>query len=172
MRIVHPLMQYGAILLDADGTLRRCLVPGQPCPNAPGEYELLPNVQATLARYNWDEIGVSIVSNQGGVGLGFLTETMARFLLHDTLLEALRYPVGPERVFLCPHRPRDGCACRKPKPGLLLQAEMYWYSRAVLHGPGQCVYVGDQITDWQAAVAAGIPFIHAKDFFWWDAEEG
>lgn len=36
------------IMFDADGTLRRCTVPGQPCPNNPDEWELMPNIKETL----------------------------------------------------------------------------------------------------------------------------
>jgi D-glycero-D-manno-heptose 1,7-bisphosphate phosphatase len=51
--------------------------------------------------------------------------------------------------YVCPHHPDAGCNCRKPKPGLLLQA-------AEEHGLDlrKCVFVGDSLTDQQAALAA------------------
>lgn len=163
----HPL-PYAALFFDADDTLRRCLIPGQPCPNKPGEYELLPNVRETLALYDWTKVGVSVVSNQGGVALGFLTEAMARFLLQETLALATGTPVGIKQVLLCPHAPRAGCDCRKPHSKLLVQAETFWHSQGLLHGPGQCVYIGDQPTDQAAAQNAGIDFLWAHEFFGWD----
>lgn len=175
--IAHPLAQYKLLLFDADGTLRRCLIPSQPCPNKPGEWELLPNVQATLARYDWTRHSIAVISNQGGVGLGFLSLKRAEELLLDCLMEALRgVPVLPgwRRVFLCPHVPTQGCTCRKPMPWLLVEAMSHY--RLVLRGvvgsqlpllASEVLYVGDQATDMYAAVRAGIAFVHAADFFGW-----
>lgn len=81
--IQHPLNQYRLLIFDADGTLRRCTVPGQPCPNRPGEWELLPNVRETLRLYDWTQTAWGIVSNQGGVALGYLSEPQAYRLLYD-----------------------------------------------------------------------------------------
>jgi D-glycero-D-manno-heptose 1,7-bisphosphate phosphatase len=55
-----------------------------------------------------------------------------------------------DEFLVCPHRPEDNCACRKPKPGLLLRAaENYHLTLA------HCVFVGDAFTDFLAAQAAG-----------------
>jgi D-glycero-D-manno-heptose 1,7-bisphosphate phosphatase len=168
-RQAHPL-PYAALFFDADGTLRRCTIPGQPCPNKPGEYELLPKVEATLALYDWGATGCSIISNQAGIALGYLCETTARFLLQETLALATDCPIGPGQVLLCPHALTAGCACRKPAPGMLIKAETWWYSRGLLHGPGQCLFVGDMDSDREAAERAGIVFCWAKDFFGWEQE--
>lgn len=66
--------KYKLIILDADGTLRRTTVPGLPCPNAPDEWELIPGVRERLAEIDWTTTHFAIVSNQGGVALGYLTE--------------------------------------------------------------------------------------------------
>lgn len=162
---IHPL-RYRAIFFDADGTLRTCKNVGQPCPNQPGEWEVMPNVMETLACYDWTCIGAAILSNQAGVALGFLTEAMAIRLLED-LAEAI-FPLAT-KVFVCActHHPNEGCGCRKPQPGMLLNAENYWYSQAYLHGPGECLYVGDMESDREAAEAAGIDFMWTHEFFEW-----
>lgn len=103
-------------VFDADGTLRRCTVPGQPCPNKPGEWELLPGVEGRLARIDWNITGLGILSNQGGIALGHLSEDMAYQLLCDTVTAATkRWPLAGS-IFVCPHAPGAGCACRKPSP--------------------------------------------------------
>jgi histidinol-phosphate phosphatase family protein len=53
-------------------------------------------------------------------------------------------------AYYCPHRPDDACPCRKPKPGLLVQAAREW--RVDL---GASVMVGDALSDIEAARAAG-----------------
>jgi len=166
---MHPL-PYDALFFDADGTLRECTVPGQPCPNKTGEWRLKENVRETLALYDWDKVGLSVISNQGGVGLGYLTEVMAYQLIADMVIEATgRFP-RELSLFICTHAPAEECECRKPKPKMLLDAEMFWHSRGVLHAPHTCLYVGDWKTDQEAAEAADIDFMWAKDFFGW-AEE-
>ena len=54
-------------------------------------------------------------------------------------------------VYMCPHAPEDGCACRKPKPGLLLQA-----SRDLSLDLLRSVLIGDSLSDIEAARAAGV----------------
>jgi histidinol phosphatase-like enzyme len=56
-----PIRLY---VFDADGTLRRTTVPGLPCPNRPGEWELIPGVRERLARIGW---------GQGGARFGVAT---------------------------------------------------------------------------------------------------
>ena len=117
-------MNYRLIIFDADGTLRRCTVPGQPCPNRPGEWELIPGVRECLARLDWGQTCVAIASNQAGVALGYLTAQDAIDMLHATGQAAfgawLPGGIATAHVRICPHRPADGCQCRKPAPGMVL----------------------------------------------------
>lgn len=168
----HPV-RYSLLIFDADSTLRQTIVPGQPCPNKDDEWTLMPNVADTLARYNWHTTGFGIVSNQGGVGLGFLAYGMAKHLLEDLLYEALGAGELPQRpllydvgrhacVRLCPHVPQEDCPCRKPSPLMLLEI-----IRAYTMRLGDTLYVGDQQSDLEAAQRAGIAFCWAQDFFGW-----
>jgi histidinol-phosphate phosphatase family protein len=149
------------IIFDADGTLRRCTVKGQPCPNAPGQWELMPNVKETIAKLQ--NTVFAIVSNQAGIAYGYLTEAMATRLLYDLGIEAF----GSRNCFsvdLCPHAVDAGCDCRKPKP-LMLQRAM----NLTRCPPGRTLYVGDMESDRRAAENAGCAFMWAKDFFGWKA---
>jgi histidinol-phosphate phosphatase family protein len=59
--------------------------------------------------------------------------------------------LGPVGTWLyCPHVPEDGCECRKPRPGLVLEAAERLGVR-----PDRCVVIGDVAADAQAAQAAG-----------------
>lgn len=154
---------FKVIAFDADGTLRRCTVAGQPCPNKPGEWELLPGVRDTIQSIDWSHLGAAIVSNQAGVATGYLTAEMARQLLLDTA-NAVWMPIVPFlfSVHYCPHAVNGGCSCRKPKPGLLYELCHQHACR-----PKEVLFVGDMESDAGAALAAGCFFIYANSFFGW-----
>jgi histidinol-phosphate phosphatase family protein len=87
-----------------------------------------------------------VVSNQSGVARGLLTAQDV--LAVNARLDEL---VGPIGVWAwCPHREADGCACRKPAPGLVLDA-----ARRLGVDPEACAVVGDIAADLGAARAAG-----------------
>ncbi len=146
-------------IFDADSTLRRCTVPGRFCPNRPSEWEVIPWAQTRLAAIDWTKNGFGIASNQGGVALGHVSETVAVEMLDDLawLLTGRR----PERAAIqtCPHDPHEGCACRKPS-GAMLKAVMRAYGAL----PEQVVYVGDLESDELAANAADVRFEWVWDF--------
>ena len=150
------------LLLDRDGTLNRSLA-SRP-PNHPDEIELLPGVASTLQQFAAMGWRIVIITNQGGVAFGYLTEALAHST-HQALLDAL--PVEVAASYLCPHHP-DGtdpryaiqCPNRKPAPGAILNALERFGAR-----PQDCLFVGDMDTDEQAARAASVPFRWASDFF-------
>jgi len=160
-----PREDYKLILFDADGTLRRTTVEGQPCPNKPGEWELMPNVKEKLAEFDWRVMASGIVSNQAGIAYGYLTGHMAYQLLKDMVVEATGHFPSTGSIRICPHAVEDGCECRKPKPLLLEQVMTRWGV-----GCGETLYVGDMESDKEAAQNAGCDFMWAKDFFGWKEE--
>src|SRR3954469_23765035 len=85
------------IIFDADGTLRRTTVEGLPCPNRPGEWELIPGVRERLGEIDWGAGGArfGVASNQGGVGVGYLSLTAARRLLEEMVVEAFGVAEAP-----------------------------------------------------------------------------
>lgn len=150
------------LLLDRDGTLNRSI--GRRPPNHPDEVELLPGVAATLHRYAADGWRLVVITNQGGVAFGYHTESQAYAIL-NTVLDALPVPV--DASYLCPHHPRGtipeyaiDCPNRKPAPGALREALDRFQA-----GAADCLFVGDQETDRQAASAAGVSFCWANAFF-------
>ncbi|MET0646752.1 MAG: HAD-IIIA family hydrolase [Pyrinomonadaceae bacterium] len=160
MSVEVPFRLY---IFDADGTLRRTTVEGLPCPNRPGEWEIIPGVRERLSQIRWGDSGArfGVASNQGGVGLGYLSFAAARGLLEDMVVEAFGVTKPPHgSVELCPHAPHLGCPCRKPKPEMLRRL-----MRRFGAAPHETLFVGDMDKDEGAARAAGTRFMWAHEFF-------
>lgn len=93
-----------------------------------------------IARLTRQDIPVFVVSNQSCVGRGLLDLGVLNEIT-DHLLYCVRTAGGDiARVYYCPHRPEEGCECRKPRAGLLRRAEGEWgvnLSRSFLVGDAQ-----------------------------------
>jgi D-glycero-D-manno-heptose 1,7-bisphosphate phosphatase len=98
----------------------------------------------------WDRV-VVVVTNQAAVGKGILTlETATE--INERILSEVRSRGGRiDKAYLCPHRKEDNCDCRKPKPGMLMQA-----AREFNIDLSRSVMIGDALTDMQAARNAGV----------------
>ncbi len=165
MRRDKPVKLY---IFDADGTLRRTTVPGQPCPNKPGEWELIPGVRERLAKIVWSAGGArfGVASNQGGVGMGYMTFEAAYGLLAEMVVEAFGVNAPPAgSIEMCPHAPHADCACRKPKPLMLTRLMHRFGARR-----DETLFVGDMDRDEEAAKRARVSFIWAREFFGWQEE--
>jgi len=136
-----------ALLLDRDGVINRAIVrEGRPCPPASvDELEILPEVAEALARSRAAGFLNIVVSNQPDVARG--TQTCAAVeAMNRVLTESL--PI--DDVFVCYHDDADRCLCRKPLPGLILQAaEKHDLDLSL------CYVVGDRWRDIDAGTAAG-----------------
>jgi histidinol-phosphate phosphatase family protein len=131
-----------AVLFDRDGTL----VVDVPYNGDPERVEPMPAARAALARLRAAGVPTGVVSNQSGVARGLLSAEDVEAV--NRRVEALLGPLGPWAW--CPHGPDDGCDCRKPAPGLVLQA-----AAALGVDPARCAVVGDIGADVEAARAAG-----------------
>jgi D-glycero-D-manno-heptose 1,7-bisphosphate phosphatase len=137
-----------AIFIDRDGVINR---------RRPDDYILdwsqfvfVPGIRSALKDLSGLGLPIIIVSNQSAVGRGLLQPAALEkitFQLHRTLLED---GTKLSAAYYCPHAPEQDCPCRKPKPGLLLQAALDF--RLDLD---RSVFIGDADTDLQAAHAAG-----------------
>lgn len=139
--------QGRALFLDRDGVINR-QVAGYV--TSWEEVELLPGALAALARLAAFDGPVLVISNQSAIARGLVAaETVAE--IHARLRALVATAGGRiDGFYVCPHHPEAGCGCRKPRPGLLQRA-------AAEHGLAleKCVFVGDAVTDYQAALAAG-----------------
>lgn len=111
----------------------------------------IPGALEALALAAGSGYKVVLVTNQAGVGKGLIPAETAE-AINRRLVDLIHAHGGRvDGVFMCPHRPEDGCACRKPEPGLLLQAV------AALHlDPARSVLIGDALTDLEAGRRAGV----------------
>ena len=168
MNIARAGHSFKLYVFVADGTLRRSTVPGKPCPNNNSEWELIPGVRERLAEIEWGAEGArfGVASNQGGVGLGYLTFKTARAMLEEMVFRALGMPPPPGSVEICPHAPHLKCPCRKPRPEMLLRL-----MRRFRAAPEETVFVGDMPTDEETAFNAGTHFAWAHQFFGWPRPE-
>jgi HAD superfamily hydrolase (TIGR01662 family) len=130
------------VLFDRDGTL----VHDFPYNGDPDWVRPVDGAAEALARLRARGVAVGVVSNQSGVARGLITEEQVRACM--ARLEQLLGPLDVVRW--CPHGPDDGCACRKPAPGMVVDA-----CAALGVDPGRCVVVGDIGADVDAATAAG-----------------
>jgi histidinol-phosphate phosphatase family protein len=131
-----------AVLLDRDGTL----VVDVPYNGDPAKVRLMPGAVDALARLRAAGVPTALVSNQSGIARGLIDRAQVEAV--NRRMEELLGPVGPKAI--CPHGPDDGCACRKPQPGLIIEA-----AGALGVAPERCAMIGDIGADVQAAEAAG-----------------
>ena len=98
-------------LLDRDGTI----IVEKGFPKDPDEVELIPGSAAAIRRLRSLDLRAVVVSNQSGIGRGFLTpDDVER--VNARLLELLAAEwTTLDAIFYCPHAPGEGCACRKPQ---------------------------------------------------------
>lgn len=111
---------------------------------------IYPQALQALARARHWPGKIIVVTNQSVVGRGLIAlqtaEAINTRLLHEIQNEGGRI----DAVYMCPHAPQDNCACRKPRPGLLLQA-----ADALDLDMAQSLMIGDALSDIAAGRAAG-----------------
>jgi D-glycero-D-manno-heptose 1,7-bisphosphate phosphatase len=137
-----------AVFIDRDGTLIRTY-PGRPA-NNPEEVELLQGVSTGLRRLKDAGFMLIVVTNQGGVGLGYMTmDTLSK--MHDQLDFLIKEAGGPfiDAYYFCPHTLQAKCLCRKPHPKMILDA-----AKEFGIDPSKSYMVGDDPRDIQAGAAA------------------
>ena len=109
-----------AVFLDRDGVVNRTFIrDGKPfAPTRIEDFEILPGVADAVMSFKRAGFLVIIVTNQPDVATG--KQTAAGI---EAMHKQLRAQVAVDDIFVCYHTDGDGCDCRKPKPGMLHQAE-------------------------------------------------
>jgi len=140
------LLDGVTVFLDRDGTLNHD--PG--FIKSAAEMKLLPGVAAALARLKTAGAKLVVVTNQSGVGRGLITLKDLESV--HTRLQGLLEQEGAvlDAIYFCPHRPDDGCLCRKPGRGMVDRAvaELQLDLR-------RSYLVGDRVRDLELARAVG-----------------
>ncbi len=134
-----------AIFLDRDGVINRAVVrDGKPYPPAAlADFELLPGVPSAIQCLRDAGFLIVVVTNQPDVATGVQRKEVVE-AMHQKLARLC------DDIRVCYHVDADGCNCRKPKPGMLLDAAKDWNIdlRA-------SVMVGDRWRDVAAGKSAG-----------------
>ena len=138
---------FQAVFLDRDGVINR---ERADYVKSWEEFEFLPGVLPALQRLATLNSPILVISNQSAIGRGLVTSATVN-AIHQAAQAKIAAAGGRiDGFFVCPHRPEEACACRKPKPGLLFQA-----AKRFALDLSQSVFIGDALTDFQAAEAAG-----------------
>jgi D-glycero-D-manno-heptose 1,7-bisphosphate phosphatase len=148
------------LYLDLDGTVRKGKDELGRFVNGPQDVEMFDGVPELLEAYKnlgWRIIGCS---NQGGVGLGYMSMATCQAAVGATQrLSGNAF----DKIVVCPHRPDSDCECRKPKPGMVLTAQQWLTEEFGDEFPlDQSLFVGDRPEDQACAHAAGVPFLLAE----------
>lgn len=140
--------RHKAVFLDRDGVINQSY--GTRPPNNAQEFSLFSGVPEAIVQLNQAGFLVFVVTNQGGVGLGYMKRTDLEGI-HAKMEEEVQAGGGQfTEIRACIHKPRAGCSCRKPKPGMLLSlAEKYNVDLS------QSFMIGDRDVDIEAGKAAG-----------------
>ncbi len=145
--MTEPLSARGLIVLDRDGVINQDSVGFI---KSVDEWLPLDGSIEAIAALSCAGFTVAVASNQSGLGRGFFDDN-ALLAMHRKLRKLVTTAGGEVgQIVVCPHLPGDGCACRKPAPGLLIRLGDY-YNAPLREVP----VIGDSLRDLQAAMAAG-----------------
>ena len=112
-----------AIFLDRDGVINKAFIKdGLPkSPNSLSELKILPGVKESILRLKELDFICLVVTNQPDVPRGKINKNTV-IEINNFLLKEIKL----DDFFVCYHDDNDNCDCRKPKPGLLLEASKKW----------------------------------------------
>jgi len=135
------------IFLDRDGTINRDREGGI---RTPAQFAFNPGAREALVTLRGLGYRLAVVSNQDAIAWGWMTEQDLRRVHGKMLRDLAAERVVIENVYYCPHQREDRCACRKPRPGMLLEA-----CKDLGVTPRDAWMVGDRPDDVRAGKAVG-----------------
>jgi D-glycero-D-manno-heptose 1,7-bisphosphate phosphatase len=137
-----------AIFLDRDGVI----VENRPdYIRSWADVHIFPQALEALVKARIAPYKIIIVTNQSAVGRGIISLAEAQAINQRLVAEIEAAGGQIDAVLMCPHAPNDNCLCRKPRPGLLLQAAQQ-FSIDLKHS----ILIGDALSDLLAGQAAGL----------------
>lgn len=139
---------FPAIFLDRDGVI---IENKSDYVREWSQVKIFPAAIPTLSHPMLKHYKIVMITNQSAVGRGLISlETATE--INRRLVQLIHQGGGQvDAVYLCPHQPDDHCSCRKPKPGLLLQA-----ASELSLDLQRSWMIGDAWSDVQAGQAAGV----------------
>jgi len=139
---------YPAIFLDRDGVL---IENRSDYIREWSQVKLIPEAIHALSHTPANNFKIVIVTNQSAIGRGLVLLKTAEEI-NGRLVNLIRHHGGQvDGLYMCPHKPDEGCSCRKPNPGMLLQA-----ARDLSVDLQRSWMIGDAWSDVQAGQRAGV----------------
>jgi D-glycero-D-manno-heptose 1,7-bisphosphate phosphatase len=138
--------RHPAVFLDRDGTI----IHDVGYAKDPEQVRLLPGAATALGQLRHSGLRLVLVSNQSGIGRGFITAEEAEAVHRRVLALLADIGIALDGTYYCPHAPEEKCRCRKPSPALLLEA-----AQALSLDLVRSFMVGDKLSDVQAGKRAG-----------------
>ena len=135
------------VVLDRDGVINQ---DSDEYIKSPAEWHAIPGSLEAIANLHRAGFRVVIASNQSGIGRGLFSARTLEEINARMQREVAAAGGSLAGVYCCPHRPDEGCDCRKPAPGLLRRIERD-FGQSLRGAP----FIGDNITDLDAALAVG-----------------
>jgi D-glycero-D-manno-heptose 1,7-bisphosphate phosphatase len=131
------------IVLDRDGVINH---DSDAYIKSAEEWRPIEGSLEAIARLNHSGYTVAVASNQSGLARGYF-DIEALIDMHKKMDDMLAKIGGRvDAIFYCPHGPDDGCSCRKPRPGMLLEIGQRF--NVPLE---EVVFIGDSVTDIKTA---------------------
>lgn len=145
---------HKAVLIDRDGVLNKKAPQGNYITDF-SQWEWMPRAKEGLRLLHEAGYRLIVITNQACIARGMLTEAMLEEI-HKKMCREAGVPITA--IYHCPHHWDDDCPCRKPKPGMLLQAQRDHHLNLA-----ETYFVGDDSRDAQAAASAGARFFPIND---------
>jgi D-glycero-D-manno-heptose 1,7-bisphosphate phosphatase len=137
-----------AIFIDRDGVINQLVSRdgGMYSPRLVTDFQIFPSVPNAIKQIGGDGYLVVVVTNQPDISRGLLKPNVL-----DEMHQLLRAVCQVDAIYVCPHDNSDNCLCRKPLPGMLLQA-----TTDLSIDLNNSWMIGDRATDMQAGNAVGL----------------
>ena len=153
------LARTKTVLLDRDGTLN-VRMPQAHYVCSWADWQWLPGAREALAELNRAGYRVILITNQPGLARGALEPATLDDIHARMRAEAEAAGGRIDAIYHCPHNWDNGCDCRKPRPGLLFQAQRDFHLDL-----SRVTFIGDDDRDGEAAQAAGTPFLQVTESY-------
>jgi histidinol-phosphate phosphatase family protein len=151
------LQRRPTVILDRDGVLNR-KPPRAQYVRSWSEWEWLPGALEAMRLLREADYRIIIASNQPGIGRGIMSEADLEAVNSRMKQEIVQAGGRIDAIYYCPHHWNDGCECRKPKSGLLYQAQRDFHLDLT-----RTPFIGDDERDAAAAATADCPFYRVTD---------
>ena len=136
-----------AVFLDRDGVLNRGYVQDGKsyAPKKVADFKLLPYAAVSIEKLRQLGFLVIVVTNQPDINNGLVNVEIV-----NKMHSLLRRKTSVTDIFVCPHTKNENCSCRKPNPGMLIEA-----AKKYNIGLKESFLIGDRASDIEAGLKAG-----------------